>query len=181
MPERSNDPRDPRPEERFPQLYAELRRLASRQLRRERKTASLQTSDVVHEAYLRLREQHDQQYEDWNQFRSLAAILIRRVLVDHARRRTASKRGGNWQRVGLMTLEVPAGGDGPEVLELDESLERLARLSPRQARVVELRYFAGLEIEAVAEVLGVSARTVDAEWAVARAWLARALGRKGEA
>lgn len=163
----------------LPALYGELRAQAARALRRESPGHTLQITDLVHEAYLRLVDQRRVRWQNRAQFLGVAAECMRRVLVDHARVRGAAKRGGGELAV---TLTDVAGPDGPasedaavDVLALDDALGRLAALDARQARVVELRYFGGLGIDETAAVLGVSPKTVKREWAVARLWLRREL------
>jgi RNA polymerase sigma factor (TIGR02999 family) len=166
----------------MPVVYDELRRQAARYMRREPVGHTLQTTAVVHEAYLRLVEQDSARWQSRTHFFAVAAQLMRRILVDHARGRQAVKRGGAEGRgaAGRLPLEVaegvPDGQPAVDVLALDEALRRLAELDPKQSRVVELRYFAGLGIEETAEVLGVSPATVKREWSTARAWLRRELG-----
>jgi len=157
--------------------YAELRRLAAQALRRERRGHTLQTTALVHEAFLRLAQAEAGRTIEPDRLLPAAANAIRRVLVDHARRRGASGRGGDWRRVTLSDSVALSDGSGVDCLALDAALERLARLNERQSRVVELRFFAGLSHGDIARVLGVSTRTVDNEWAFARAWLARELER----
>ena len=171
-----------------PVVYAELRRQAARALRRERAGHTLQTTAVVHEAYLRLADHRAVRWQNRAQFFGVAAQLMRRILVDHARSRRAAKRGGGARQLTLGNAGVGDGARGTgasepaaaaaavDVLELHDALTRLAALDPAQARLVELRYFAGLSIEETAAVLGVSTATVKREWRVARAWLRRALG-----
>jgi RNA polymerase sigma factor (TIGR02999 family) len=158
-----------------PLVYDELRRQASRYMVRENVGHTLQTTALVHEAYLRLADQRDVHWESRSQFFGIAAQLMRRVLVDHARTRDAAKRGGDAIRVTLDGSLDSAGEPDADVIELDDALTRLAMFDARQAHVVELRYFAGLRIEEVAEVLGLSRATVDRDWAMARAWLRREL------
>jgi RNA polymerase sigma factor (TIGR02999 family) len=158
-----------------PLVYDELRRQASRYMVRENVGHTLQTTALVHEAYLRLADQRDVHWESRSQFFGIAAQLMRRVLVDHARTRDAAKRGGDAIRVTLDGSLDSAGEPDADVIELDDALTRLATFDARQAHVVELRYFAGLRIEEVAEVLGLSRATVDRDWAMARAWLRREL------
>ena len=156
-------------------VYAELRRRAGAYLRHERPGHTLQPTALVHEVYLRLVDQKSVRWESRSQFFGLAAQLMRRILVDHARARSAGKRGG-----GLMPVtfdEEVAGRAGVDVAALDDALLALAALDARQGRVVELRYFGGLSIEETAEVLGLSAATVKREWTMARAWLHRELAR----
>jgi RNA polymerase sigma factor (TIGR02999 family) len=159
-----------------PLLYEELRRQARRALRREREGHTLQATALVHEAWLRLDGQHDVPWESRTQFLAVAAQMMRRVLVDHARTRRALKRGGGGTQVTLGDAEhIVAAPDAVDVLALDDALARLAIMDPRKARLVELRYFAGLSIPEAAAALGVSQATVGREWAVARMWLRREL------
>jgi RNA polymerase sigma factor (TIGR02999 family) len=163
-------------EELVPLVYAELRRQARRALRREGEGHTLQATALVHEAWLRLDGQHDARWESRTQFLAVAAQMMRRVLVDHARTRRAVKRGGGGTQVTLSEADrAVATPDDVDVLALDDALGRLAVLDPRKARVVELRYFAGLTIPEVAETLGISLATVGREWAIARMWLHREL------
>lgn len=158
-------------------LYAGLLELAQRQLRHGRTPGQIEAADLVHEAYLKLAGATRLYGLDKPQFLGLAAKVLRQVLVDRAREEKAAKRGGQWRRITLHdALEVSEQSD-IDLLALDEALERLTELSERQARVVELRYFSGLSIDETAEVLGVSPRTVDGDWLVARAWLKRELSR----
>jgi RNA polymerase sigma factor (TIGR02999 family) len=160
----------------IPAVYDELRRQAARAMRREGHEHTLQTTALVHEAYLRLVDQQRVQWRNRAHFFGIAAEVMRRVLVDHARARQAAKRGGGAQRITLGdALGVSRESEDADVLALHEALERLALLDPGQARLVELRYFAGLTIEESAEALEVSPATVKREWAVARAWLRREL------
>jgi RNA polymerase sigma factor (TIGR02999 family) len=156
-------------------VYAELKRAASRQLARERPDHTLQTTALVNETYLKLVDQTRVDWRDRGHFFAVASTLMRRVLVDHARARVAEKRAH--QSLSLSAAEE-VGGDDPafEVLDLDRALDRLAADFPRAAKVVELRYFGGLELLEVAAALGVVDRTVKRDWAFARAWLARELG-----
>jgi RNA polymerase sigma factor (TIGR02999 family) len=169
---------DPTAAERLvPAVYAELRRQAARAMRREGDN-TLQATGLVHEAYLRLVDQRRVAWKSRAHFFGIAAQLMRRILVDHARARHAAKRGGGLQQLTLGDADaaVPASADdGVEVVALHETLERLAALDPTQARIVELRYFGGLSIEETAEALDVSPATVKREWAIARAWLRREL------
>ena len=159
-----------------PVVYAELRRQARSALRREREGHTLQATALVHEAWLRLDGQHDAHWESRNQFLAVAAQTMRRVLVDHERTRRALKRGGGATQVTLGDAEhAVAAPDAVDVLALDDALARLATMDPRKARLVELRYFAGLSIPEAAATLGVSLATVGREWAVARMWLRREL------
>jgi RNA polymerase sigma factor (TIGR02999 family) len=164
------------PEALVPLVYAELRRQAARALRREGEGHTLQATALVHEAWLRLDGQHDARWESRTQFLAVAAQMMRRVLVDHARARRALKRGGGGTQVTLGDAgHAVASVDDVDVLALDEALARLATMDPRKARLVELRYFAGMSIPEAATALGVSLATVGREWAVARMWLRREL------
>jgi RNA polymerase sigma factor (TIGR02999 family) len=163
-------------DELVPLVYAELRRQAQRALRREGEGHTLQPTALVHEAWLRLDGQHDASWESRSQFLAVAAQMMRRVLVDHARTRRALKRGGGDTFVTLSdATHVLATPDEVDVIALDDALGRLALMDPRKARLVELRYFAGLSIPQAAAAVGVSQATVIREWAVARAWLRREL------
>jgi RNA polymerase sigma-70 factor (ECF subfamily) len=164
------------PEVLVPLVYAELRRQAARALRREGEGHTLQATALVHEAWLRLDGQHDARWESRTQFLAVAAQMMRRVLVDHARARRALKRGGAGTLVTLGDANhAVATPDDVDVLALDEALARLAAIDPRKAKLVELRYFAGMSIPEAATALGVSLATVGREWAVARMWLRREL------
>ena len=165
------------PEALVPLVYAELRRQAQLALRREGEGHTLQPTALVHEAWLRLGDQHDARWESRAQFFAVAAQMMRRVLVDHARTRRALKRGGGAVQVSLGDADraVGAAPDAVDVLALDDALARLAVLDPQKARLVDLRYFAGLSIPEAAAALGVSPATVGREWAVARMWLRREL------
>ena len=166
-----------------PIVYAELRRRARRALRAEAVGHTLQTTALVHEAYLRLARQAPPRCEDRAQFFRIAGRCMRQVLVDAARARRADKRGAGARIVRLSDSAMPAAGgaraedEALAVLELDAALERLATIDPGLARLVELRYFAGLTIPDTAVALGVSPATVSREWAVARRWLQRELRR----
>jgi len=170
-------------------VYAELRRQARRALRREGREGdghTLQPTALVHEAWLRLDVQHGARWESRAQFFAVAAQMMRRVLVDHARGHRALKRGGGATQITLGALESESAAtsarreaplDAVDLIALDEALARLATLDPQKARLVELRYFAGLSIPEAAEALGVSTATVGREWMVARMWLRRELDR----
>lgn len=161
-------------------LYSELRRMASRYLHRERPGHTLQATALVHEAYLRLVDQRNVQWQNRNHFFGIAAQQMRRVLMDYARAHRAAKRGGPLPKIsldeGLAVSEERAG----ELLELDEALSRLAAIDAQQIRIIELRFFAGLTVEETAEVLAISPATVKREWATAKAWLAREVERGKE-
>ena len=164
----------------IPIVYRELRHQAQRALRRESVGHTLQSTALVHEAFLRLVDQRRAQWESRTQFFAVAAQLMRRVLVDHARARRSAKRGGGAHHITLSeagAASARADADDVDVLALDEALERLTTLDPGKARLVELRYFAGLSVDETAEALGVSPSKIDREWAVARRWLRRELER----
>jgi RNA polymerase sigma-70 factor, ECF subfamily len=162
-------------EELTPLVYAELHRLAHHYISQERPGHTLQTSALVNEAYLRLVEQKNIDWQCRAHFYGIAARLMRQVLVDYARRRGYAKRGGGARRVTLDEALAISDERTAEVVALDEALEGLAKLDPRQSQVVELRFFGGLSIEETAEVLGISPGTVMADWTVAKAWLHRAI------
>ena len=166
-------------DERTESLYRTLRDLAAASLARERAGHTLQPTALVHEAWLRLARGGTQGWGDEGQFLAAGARVLRQILVDHARRRRAAKRGGDRLRVTLDDLPARSSAEELDLLALDEALERLAEEHPRAARVVELRFFAGLGGDEAARLLGISARTVDGDWSFARAWLIRALGAGG--
>jgi RNA polymerase sigma-70 factor (ECF subfamily) len=160
----------------FEALYRELRQLAASTMRSERHDHTLQPTGLVHEAYLRLSDE-PLTLENRRHFFQAAAVAMRRILVEHARARGAQKRGGDARRLPLDEVDVAADGGlaHMDLAALDDALTRLAALDPRQARIVELRYFAGLTVEEAADVLALSPRTVKREWQMARAWLRRAI------
>jgi RNA polymerase sigma-70 factor (ECF subfamily) len=160
-------------------VYAELRRIAAAKLRLENGRMSLRTTDVVHETWLRLRDQRGLDWENRDQFACLAARAIRRILVDHARARSALKRSPTGERVFLSVEFAAPPHDELDVLALDDALARFAEKHERAARVVELRFFAGMTEAEAARALGLAERTVAGDWAFARAWLRRALGPGG--
>jgi RNA polymerase sigma-70 factor (ECF subfamily) len=164
----------------MPLLYEELRTLAARSLRKERRSHSWQTTDLVHEAWLKLAGDREGAVQHREHFLALAAQAVRRVLVDHARRRAAAVRGGSWHRVTLEGAELGVDPEPLDILALDALLAKLADLDGRQAKVVEMRFFAGLSIEETAKVLGVSPGTVKGDWYMARAFLRRELGAGSE-
>ena len=157
-----------------PLVYGELRSLAHKRMEAEHSGHTLNTTGLVHEAYLRLIEIRELQWKDRAHFLAVASGIMRRVLVDYARKRAAEKRGGDWTRVELRSADAIVD-DGEGVLELDEALKRLEALSERQSRLLELRYFGGMKLEECAEALAVSPTTVKRELRLARAWLAREL------
>lgn len=160
----------------MPVLYEELRKLAARSMRRERRSHTWQTTDLVHEAWLKLADQRSASLENKEHFLALAAQAVRRLLVDHARRRAASIRQGDRERVTLDSADLGSESEPVDVLALDALLGKLSELDARQARVVEMRFFAGLSIEETARVLRVSPGTVKGDWFMARAFLRRELG-----
>ena len=159
-----------------PLVYAELRRVAARQLRHERDGHSLQPTALVHEAYLRLVDQRQVHWQNRAHFFAVSAQVMRRILVDHARRRKAAKRGDDVERVPLAQDIAAPASDAISVLALDRALERLAAVDPALARIVELRAFGGLTVDEAALVLKVSPSTAKRDWRTARAWLVRELG-----
>jgi len=161
-------------------LYSELRRLASHYLRGERSDHTLQTTALVHEAYLRLADQREVRWKNREQFMGVAAQLMRRILVDYSRGHDAKKRGKDFEKVFLEEAAGVSKGKAADVVALDEALRRLAEFDPEQAHLVELRFFGGLSIEEAAGVLGVSRTTVKRNWNVVKAWLARELRRGDE-
>ncbi len=157
-------------------IYDDLRRLAISQMRSERDDHTLQPTALVHEAYLRLIDQRSTEWKDRVHFFAVAARIIRRILVDHARERHALKRGGSAERVAIEALDHAATRDGVDLMLLDDALSQLAELDTTQAQIVELRYFGGLTIEEIAETLGIGKRSVDRHWQAAKAWLCFRLG-----
>jgi len=159
-------------------VYDELRRLAARKLARERPGHTLQATELVHEAYLRLLG-GEQQWENSIHFFAAAAEAMRRILVESARRRARLKHGGGRQRCELTEADAITMPDSTDLIALDEALERLARLDPTKAELVKLRYFAGLTVEQAGRMLGISRATADRYWAFARAWLYCEMNRDG--
>lgn len=162
-------------DELFPLVYAELRRIAAREMRREKPGRTLQTTALVHEAYLRLLKDAALSFENRSHFLGIAARAMREILIEHARARAARKRGGGGVRLTLDDAVAGAAAPSIDVLAIDEALQRLARLDERHARVVELRYFGGLSVEETAVALSLSPATVKRAWTLARAWLYREL------
>jgi RNA polymerase sigma factor (TIGR02999 family) len=158
-----------------PLIYDELHKLAACFMARERRDHTLQTTALVHEAYLRLVQQRNGSWNNRAHFYGAAAGIMRRILVDHARARHTAKRGGRAHHVPLEDAEGLVGDQPDGLLRFDSALTRLAERSVRQARVVELRFFAGLDVDETAEVLTISPKTVKRDWSVARAWLLREL------
>lgn len=164
----------------IPLVYREMRTLARRCLRGERAGNTLQTTGLVHEAYLRLVRSNRVQWRDRAHFFAVATQLMRRVLVDEARKRHFQKRGGDAVRVTLEEANVASPERHVDLLVLDEALDRLTQFAPRKGRVVEMRFFGGLTIEETAAVLGVSNDIVKREWRTAKLWLLRALNEAGD-
>ena len=160
-----------------PLVYNELRKLAKSYLRRERVGHTLEGTALVHEAYLRLIDQREVKWRNRNHFFALAAELIRRILVDHARARIATKRGGSHVKLSLDEAITPTDEKDLDLLALNDALDALARTDAQQSRVVELRYFAGLTIEETADVLQISTATVKRDWVMAKAFLKREMLR----
>jgi RNA polymerase sigma-70 factor (ECF subfamily) len=160
-------------------LYSELRSLAGSFFRGQAASHTLQPTALVHEAWMRLADRDGSEVNDRSHFLALAATAMRHILVDHARAKSAAKRGGDRERVMVESqwggLEPAGGSDPADVVALDDALSRLAELDPRQAKIVEMRVFAGMTVDETAEALGVSPRTVDLDWRMARAWLSREL------
>ncbi len=170
---------DPEAAERIlPLVYEELRLIAARQLRRERDTHTLEATAIVHEAYLRLSGQEGLEWANRTHFFAFAAQLIRRILVDYARNRNCAKREGRYEKVALTEAADLTLEQNPDLIALDEALSDLEKVDPRKAAVVELKFFAGLSLEEIAEELGISEETVSREWRRAKAWLYGALQTK---
>lgn len=173
----------------LPMVYDELRRLASRHLRQERAGHTLQGTGLVHEAYLRIAQRTPMQWQSRVHFFGWASAVMRHILVDHARARQAGKRGGGMAVLSLEALEEEGSAiagpgasqadDALDLVALDRALQRLEQLDPQQSRVVELRFFGGLSVLETAQTLHISPATVKREWATARAWLLREIGRGG--
>jgi RNA polymerase sigma-70 factor (ECF subfamily) len=157
----------------MPLIYAELKRLAGYYLQQERPNHTLQATALVHEAYVRLVGQRQQQWQNKSQFVRVAASIMRRILVDYSRNHDAEKRGGKGGKVLLDETRIVLKGRTADIVAVDEVLNRLAEIDPQQAHVVELRFFAGLSIEEAAGALGISPATVKRDWNVAKTWLAR--------
>jgi RNA polymerase sigma-70 factor (ECF subfamily) len=154
-----------------PLVYREMRRLASRHMRRERTDHTLQTTALVHEAYLKLVQQRSVDWRSRAHFLGIAAQVMRRILIDHARGHLREKRGGRQQVLPLDEALVFSPPQSKELVKVDAALLELARQDPRQAKIVELRFFGGLTVEETAEILGISPKTVKRDWALAKAWL----------
>lgn len=155
----------------YPLVYDELHRLARRYMSRERKGHTLQTTALINEAYVRLVDQKHVHWANRSHFFAISAQIMRRILIDHARRHAYAKRGGGAQQVSLEEVAAVAPDPGRELIRLDEALKSLAEMDPRRSQVVELRYFGGLNNEEIAGVLKISENTVTRDWNMARAWL----------
>lgn len=165
----------------FGSTYEELKRAAHHRLSRQRAGETLNTTALVHEAYLRLIGGADVRWNDGGHFYALASRAMRFVLIDHARSRSAKKRGGPAIELSLDEVEVPADAAGADLLDLDDALEQLFRFSSRLAQLVEYRFFGGLTYEEIAEITGASVRTIKRDWTRARTWLFRAMQGGGKA
>jgi RNA polymerase sigma factor (TIGR02999 family) len=157
----------------IPLVYDELRRLARHYMKRERAGLTLQTTALVNEAYLRLVDQRNVHWQNRTHFFAISAQLMRRILIDHARKRHNARRGGDVRKVSLDQAAVVSRDNDAELIALDDALKSLEAMDQRKSKIVELRFFAGLNIEDTAEVLGISPATVQREWSVAKAWLYR--------
>jgi RNA polymerase sigma factor (TIGR02999 family) len=163
-------------DEMLPLVYNELRRLAASYLRRERPGHTLRPTELVHDAYLRLIDQRQVNWKNRAQFVGLAAVMMRRILVNHARERAADKRGGDVQKVPLSGVDVASAPQDVDVIALHSALDQLEAIDQRKSRIVELRFFGGLTTNEIAEVLHISPATIERDWSFARAWLYDALG-----
>jgi RNA polymerase sigma-70 factor, ECF subfamily len=166
-------------DELYPLVYNELHRLARRYMSRERKGHTLQTTALINEAYVRLVDQKNVQWANRSHFFAISAQIMRRILIDHARRHAYAKRGGGAQQVSLEEAATVAPDLGHELIRLDEALKSLAEMDPRRSQVVEMRYFGGLNNEEIAGVLHISENTVTRDWNMARAWLYQQLTGRG--
>ncbi|MCL2641809.1 MAG: sigma-70 family RNA polymerase sigma factor [Phycisphaerales bacterium] len=163
----------------LPLVYEEIRAIARHYLAHERADHTLQPTALIHEAYMKLVDHNRVDWQGRGHFFAVAALAMRRILTDHARKHLSEKRGGGRTRVELNENVALSPQKNEDVLALDEALEKLAKLSPRQAKVVELRFFAGLSVKEVANILNISKRTVEGDWTFARAWLSRELRSGG--
>lgn len=161
----------------LPLVYKELRRLAHFHLRKERPDHTLQSAALVHEAYCRLIGQNPPELKDRTHFFAVAAQLMRQILVDYARRYRAAKRGATICKISLDDANVAPWRKDADVIAIDDALQALAKIDPRQSRVVELRFFAGLSLEEISDVMGIGPATVQRDWIAARAWLHREISR----
>ncbi len=167
-------------EELLPLVYEELRRLAASKMAAESPGQTLQPTALVHEAWLRLTEKREARFANRTHFFAAAALAMRRILIANARRKDRQKRGGGWERVDLVHVQLAQPLATEELLALDEALDQLAQCDPQAAELVQLRFFAGLTQQQAADVLGISRRTADRTWAYARAWLFEQITRNGE-
>lgn len=171
MPDYSVHPSEEPSPATYPELYDELKRIASRFIRNEKTGHTLQTTALVHEAWMKMSDNENYDNLDQRTFLAAAATMMRRILIDHARKRRALKRGGTQMRIRMDEKQLQEETNGVDVLELNDLLEKLAQLNPRHARIVELRFFGGLTIEDTAAVLDISDFTVKNDWRAAKAWL----------
>jgi RNA polymerase sigma factor (TIGR02999 family) len=162
----------------IPMVHGELQRLARRHMLRERPGHTLQPTALVNEAYLRLVDQKEARWESRSHFYSVAASMMRRILVDHARKRLAQKRGGGAEEISFDEAIGTPGAPRPSPLELDDALQKLEAMDFRQSRIVELKFFVGLSIEEIAGLMNLSPATVVRDWRTAKAWLGRELGKR---
>ena len=165
----------------LPLVYEELRKQAARYLRHERVGHTLQTTALIHEAYLKLVDQKNVHWQNRAHFFGIAAQLMRRILVDHARTKKRAKRGGSDIRVSFNDANLMGQARDLDIVALDEALSRLAQVDPQQSRIVELRFFSGLTVEETAEVMSISPATVKRDWSMAKAWLHREISGEVEA
>jgi RNA polymerase sigma-70 factor, ECF subfamily len=161
-------------------VYRELRRRAAAHLRRERPGHTLQPTALVHEAFVRLVDQHNATWQNRAQFMAVVSRMMRRILVDHARARLAAKRSGRWARVELAAEAATISPNHIDLLDLDTALDRLAAFDARKSRIAEMRFFGGLSLEEMSEVLELSSKTVERDWQAARAWLFKTLSASSE-
>ena len=161
-------------------VYQDLRRKAAAHLRRERPGHTLQPTALVHEAYVRLADQHNAAWQNRAQFLAVVSRIMRRILVDHARARLATKRSGRWARVALEAEAATVSPNHIDVLDLDAALDRLAAFDARKSRIAEMKFFGGLSLEEMSEVLELSSKTVERDWQAARAWLFKTLSAPHE-
>lgn len=159
----------------LPLIYQSLQKIARQHLNRERASHTLQTTALVHEAYLKLIDQNSVHWQNRSHFFAIASQAMRRILLDHARRQIAEKRGGAENKISLEEIDAASVNPDENLIALDDALNELEKFDPQQSRIVELRYFGGLTVEETSEVLKISPRTVHREWAMARAWLYRTL------
>lgn len=162
----------------LPLVYSELRRLAAKYMRREKPGQTIQPTELVHEAYLRLVGQEHIAWQGRSHFMAMAATSMRRILVERARKKLAEKHGGGGAKIQLDEALVFSPNKSKDIVALDEALKQLEVLSPRQSRIVELKFFGGFEMEEIAKIEGVSVRTVKQDWSVARAWLHREIAKE---